>query len=287
MNKGKFFEQSKKSVAEKCEATLEFKESTIKWLKKAKGNYKNLSGVDKLVVDKLIEYIEYKDGRVEELTYLFGSSYFMHCRVKFENESEVVDLFFGKFSFSEESIYSWILPVSAIRFEDPGNAKYTKPSGNVKRLKILRKDQYMIVDGKIKFLATEAIELTRKLIYQDHFSNRKSSFMLPEIVAQMEKAQDEVIRAHHIGLLVILGSAGSGKTTLALHRIAYLLQSPDLDARCVIKIGESEEEKDLYEQAKLEALKSNNENLKYAKNVFTVLKKFYNLYFTKEQQEIF
>jgi len=50
---------------------------------------------------------------------------------------------------------------------------------------------------------------------------------LPEIVAQMEKAQDPVIRADHKGPFVISGPAGSGKTTLALHRIAYFVQSPE------------------------------------------------------------
>lgn len=43
----------------------------------------------------------------------------------------------------------------------------------------------------------------------------------------MEKAQDQVIRASHKGSLVIGGPAGSGKTTLALHRVAYLTQAPE------------------------------------------------------------
>ncbi len=85
----------------------------------------------------------------------------------------------------------------------------------------------MISDGKIIFMALESTQQSRELVYQEYFSQRKTTFTLPEIVEQMEKAQDKVIRAHPEGSFLISGPAGSGKTTLALHRVAYLLQSPD------------------------------------------------------------
>ena len=59
------------------------------------------------------------------------------------------------------------------------------------------------------------------------YARMKGFFVLPEIVSQMEKTQDIVIRACYKNPLLISGPAGSGKTTLALHRIAYLLQAPD------------------------------------------------------------
>jgi DNA helicase IV len=79
----------------------------------------------------------------------------------------------------------------------------------------------------VVFFAIEDLNNPRELIYQEHFSVKKDGFMLPEIVAVMEKAQDTVIRAHHVGPFVISGPAGSGKTTLALHRVAFLVQAPD------------------------------------------------------------
>ncbi len=85
----------------------------------------------------------------------------------------------------------------------------------------------MIVNGKVLFFSTEEQGNPRELVYQEHFTQQKSEFILPEIVAQMEKAQDQVIRASHRGSLLIAGPAGSGKTTLALHRVAYLTQAPD------------------------------------------------------------
>ncbi len=164
--------------------------------------------------------------RVRELSHLEGSPYFTKCEV-IDESGKHVDYFFAKHEFSEESIYSWVAPVSAIRFEDPGVVSFKLPNGVKRTVTIKQKETYMIVDGKIMFFALEAQGKSRQLIYQEHFTKQKSEFVLPEIVAQMEKAQDLVIRANHKGPLVISGPAGSGKTTLALHRVAYLTQVPD------------------------------------------------------------
>ncbi|MEI8174884.1 MAG: AAA family ATPase [bacterium] len=164
--------------------------------------------------------------RIVELTHLKGSPYFMKCEITDEAGKDK-NYFFAKHEFSEESIYSWIAPVSAIRFENPGKASYKLPNGAIRTVTINQKETYMIVDGKILLFALETKDKPRELIYQEHFTKQKSEFILPEIVAQMEKTQDQVIRASHKGGLVISGPAGSGKTTLALHRVAYLTQVPD------------------------------------------------------------
>lgn len=165
--------------------------------------------------------------RAEELEHLYPSPYFTKCHVKFDDETEDEDLYFGKFQFTERDIYSWITRAASIRFENPGPVTYEKPDGTTRKGTLQKKDQYMIANGKIIFLSSESVENPRELVHQDYFSTQKTDFALPEIVAQMEKAQDQVIRADHKGPFVIAGPAGSGKTTLALHRVAYLLQSPE------------------------------------------------------------
>jgi DNA helicase IV len=164
--------------------------------------------------------------RVAELTHLDSSPYFIKCEIT-DEAGENKNYFFAKHEFSEEYIYSWVAPASAIRFESPGKASYKLPSGETRTVIIKQKETYMIVDGKILLFAIESQNKPRELIYQEHFTKQKSEFVLPEIVEQMEKAQDQVIRASHKGPLVISGPAGSGKTTLALHRVAYLTQVPD------------------------------------------------------------
>lgn len=167
----------------------------------------------------------HRQETVEQLKQLHPSPYFTHC--EFETEGEIKKVYFAKFSFNEEKIYSWITPAAALRFETIGQASYTRPDGSTQSGNLLRKDQYLIANGKIIFLATESIDTPRELIYQENFTREKSGFILPEVVELMEKAQDQVIRAPHQGPLIISGPAGSGKTTLALHRVAYLTQSPE------------------------------------------------------------
>ena len=179
---------------------------------------------NKIVQQRLLEH---GVQRVRELEALIPSPYFVRCLVQFDTE-EQEELFFGKFSFTDEYIYSWVTPVSSLRFEKPGKVSYVRPDGEKRRGVLLQKDQYMITDGTIVFLATESVTQERALVYQAYFSTQKKGFVLPEIVSQMEKAQDTVIRANHRGPLLISGPAGSGKTTLALHRVAYLVQSPDV-----------------------------------------------------------
>lgn len=165
-------------------------------------------------------------NRIVELNNLNGSPYFMKCYIT-DDKGEEKEYFFAKHQFSEESIYSWVAPVASIRFENLGKVTYKLPNGETKTITINKKEQYMIVDGKVIFFSLEEKGKSRELIYQEHFTKQKSEFALPEIIAQMEKAQDQVIRASYKGPLVISGPAGSGKTTLALHRVAYLTQAPD------------------------------------------------------------
>lgn len=158
-----------------------------------------------------------------------GSPYFSRCDLH-EKKGKDTSWYFGKFAIPELGIYSWVSPAARMRFEKPGPVAYVSESGREVRHELVRVDQYLISRGRINFMATESENFARTLVYQEHFSNRKSSFMLPEIVERMEKAQDEVIRAGHRGSFLISGPAGSGKTTLALHRIAYLVQAPETAA---------------------------------------------------------
>lgn len=174
-----------------------------------------------------LKLFEHSKKRTEELSVLYPSPYFVRCDVQFDDKDELEQLYFGKFPYTEEFIYSWTAEAARIRFENPGIISYTRTDGSIRTGTLLRKDQYMIADGKIVFLSSESQEYSRELIYQEHFSTQKKDFVLPEIVAQMEKAQDQVIRAHHKGPFAISGPAGSGKTTLALHRVGYLVQSPE------------------------------------------------------------
>jgi len=173
---------------------------------------------------------EHKCTERASLAGLGGSPYFFRCDAMLQGDDGEKTLYFSKHTRVEDSIFSWVSPAAALRFEPIGDVRYTMPDGTVRGADLRRKDQYLIVDGKIVFMATEDASHPRTLVHQEHFTSQKRGFVLPDIVAQMEKAQDTVIRAPYKGPFLIAGPAGSGKTTLALHRVAYLAQSPDTAA---------------------------------------------------------
>lgn len=180
-------------------------------------------GGEKMAIDTMLQYTK---KRQHEVAALEPSPYFSRCDITKEDKEMVI--YIGKFSYPEESIVSWVSPISTLRFANIGPALYTTIERAKKQVVMKRKDEYMITDGSILFFATESQEAPRTLVYQENFSNRKTGFILPEIIARMEEAQDQVIRASWRGPLVISGPAGSGKTTLALHRVAYLMQVPEI-----------------------------------------------------------
>lgn len=170
---------------------------------------------------------EMLEKRLKELEDLHKSPYFMKCKIKELDKNTTKFIYFSKFELIDESISSWLSPIASIRFENPGLVTYNLPSNAVKKIELISKEQYMIVDGQVIFFALESKTIPRTLIYQKHFSNKKHTFFLPEIITQMEKAQDYVIRLPYNEPMIISGPAGSGKTTLAFHRLAYLIRSPD------------------------------------------------------------
>ncbi len=223
--KDKILSEAREHVASTVTSVENFLEETTVALAKSKEEFKSLSAIDRVSEMALMRVYEKRAGEAEHLAL---SPYFVRCDVIWEGEQEVKSLYFGKFSHDPRDVYSWVAPASSVRFEDIGQVEYERPDGQMQRAQLVRKDQYVIAQKKITFLATESQGSDRELVYQEHFTNRKTGFVLPEIVAQMEKAQDQVIRAHHKGPFVISGPAGSGKTTLAFHRVAYLASAPDL-----------------------------------------------------------
>lgn len=222
-NKEQLLEEVHNHLADTTIAVSEALIATEEKLSSGSHEMWKLAFADQMVQHTLTMY---NQKRLDELVALLPAPYFVRCDVELEGKGRET-MYFAKFPFTEKSIYWWVAPAASIRFESPGNFSFQKNDGTIQRGKLLRKDQYLIVEGKIVFFATENVDTPRELIYQEHFTTRKQGFVLPEIVAQMEKAQDQVVRVSYKGPFVITGPAGSGKTTLALHRIAFLAQSPD------------------------------------------------------------
>ncbi|WP_461812982.1 HelD family protein [Faecalimonas sp.] len=154
------------------------------------------------------------------------SPFFARVDFQYEDEEDVEIFYIGIGNFAESAgstplIYDWRAPVSSLFYDyDKGNASYQAPAG-VLEGEILAKWQYKIKSGKMVYGFESDMKIDDDILKQELGSN--GDVQLKNIVRTIQKEQNEIIRNTKDKILVIQGVAGSGKTSVALHRIAYLL----------------------------------------------------------------
>lgn len=118
-------------------------------------------------------------------------------------------------------IYDWRAPISSMFYDyEIGEASYECPEGIVDG-RITLKRQYKINNGKIEYMFDSNLKIDDEVL-QDILSKSTDSKM-KTIVTTIQREQNKVIRNEEYKNLIVQGPAGSGKTSVALHRIAYLL----------------------------------------------------------------
>jgi len=118
-------------------------------------------------------------------------------------------------------IYDWRAPVASMYYDyAPGPAEYETPSGTITGT-MERKRQYIIRDGEIRSMFDTGVTIGDELLQE--VLGKQASTQMKSIVATIQKEQNRIIRNERSRLLVVQGAAGSGKTSAALQRVAYLL----------------------------------------------------------------
>ncbi|MCZ8521064.1 MULTISPECIES: RNA polymerase recycling motor HelD [Paenibacillus] len=135
-------------------------------------------------------------------------------------------VYIGTGSLIDESglsflIYDWRAPVASMYYDyGPGPAGYETPGGTISG-EVVRKRQYIIRGEHIQALFDTGLTIGDELL--QHVLGGASDTHMKSIVATIQREQNRVIRSERPRLLVVEGAAGSGKTSAALQRIAYLL----------------------------------------------------------------
>lgn len=157
---------------------------------------------------------------------LLESPFFGRVDFVYEDEDEPEHFYIGLGNFSEKTgrvplIYDWRAPVSGLFYDyDKGAASYEAPGGRLEG-EILSKWQYKIREGRMIYEFESDTKIDDDILKQELGAN--SDTQLKNIVRTIQKEQNAIIRNTKDRILVIQGAAGSGKTSIALHRIAYLL----------------------------------------------------------------
>ncbi len=195
-------------------------------------------------IDEMLEH--YHDNDMEVLTIL-NNTITLHDHMKralARNEKARSKPYFGRIVFwdkafgKEESIYigkggiaedtthqivtDWRAPVANAYYESSlGECSYPSPEGGFIEIDLRLKRTYEIEEGKLcDFYDTEVIAnddlLTRYLA-------KNKQAVLGEIIATIQKEQNDIIRKSPYHNIIVQGVAGSGKTTVAMHRISFIL----------------------------------------------------------------
>ena len=135
-------------------------------------------------------------------------------------------VYIGVYSFLDEQqrqnlIYDWRAPISSLFYDfELGEASYATPAGTVQGTIDLKR-QYKIRDGRLEFMLENDVNIHDDVLQRE--LAKSSDDKLKNIVATIQRDQNAAIRNETASVMVIQGVAGSGKTSIALHRIAFLL----------------------------------------------------------------
>ncbi len=173
-----------------------------------------------------VKFFEMTQGNIRQLQQVRSRPYFCRIDIQPDDTERVQPLYIGKASLfrpdtQEPVIVDWRSPVANVYYEGRiGEVSYETTTGT-ENANLHLKRQYTIEGGEL--LDFRDIDITtRDELLQESLGGSADS-RLKDIVSTIQEEQNRVIRAEMYRPMIVQGAAGSGKTTIALHRIAYLI----------------------------------------------------------------
>ena len=165
-------------------------------------------------------------SRVERLEKMLKNPYFARIDFKEDEVTSTIQIYIGISSLNEEKsseflVFDWRAPIAGMFYDyELGRAGYLCPVGRIEG-EILLKRQYRLWNGKIQFMFDSSIAINDDILQE--ILGKFADSRMKTIITSIQREQNSVIRNDVHKLLLVHGPAGSGKTSIALHRAAYLL----------------------------------------------------------------
>lgn len=162
----------------------------------------------------------------EKLQKLIQSPYFGRIDFAVSKNSNEDVFYIGIYGFSDSEsydniIFDWRAPVSSIFYDfEIGPAYYNAPDGRIEGALNLKR-QYRIRQSQMDYMIESSLNIGDDILQKELSQN--SDEKMKNIVTTIQREQNKIIRNEVAKVLIIQGVAGSGKTSIALHRVAFLL----------------------------------------------------------------
>ena len=186
--------------------------------------------------DLQVSIMQSKGNYLQRLFRIQNKPYFGSIRFKEEGSEEEDNIYIGITHVEDKLdyyVHDWRSPICSMFYDyETGPASYKAPSGIIKG-NIIKKRQYIIEDAELKHIFDNDLNISDSLLQE--VLAEESSDKMKNIVNTIQEEQNKVIRNTEYKNLIVEGIAGSGKTSVALHRIAFLLyRIPNLTSSNVV-----------------------------------------------------
>lgn len=164
--------------------------------------------------------------RIARLRKMQNSPYFARIDFQEDGEQGTEQIYIGISMVQNEEtleilVYDWRAPISGMFYDyDTGRAGVDTPSGRIEGELVLKR-QFKIENGRIKYMFDSDVKIDDDILQEVLGQSRDEK--MKTIVTSIQREQNKAIRDEGHRLLIVEGPAGSGKTSIALHRVAFLL----------------------------------------------------------------
>ncbi|MBE7075776.1 MAG: hypothetical protein E7375_01745 [Clostridiales bacterium] len=217
-------ETNRKKYKQNVESIQYFKNFFVENFYDIKKEDDELAGIN-IQIENLETQNDNLTRDIARLTKQKKNAYFGRFDFKEKSQKEPLKYYIGlglvQDSENNNLVYDWRADICSLYYEDKnGKTSYTCPDGEVEG-ELSLKRQFKIENGELKYFLDSNLVIDDDILMEQLSKNATSK--MHDIVSTIQKEQNTLIRNEDLENTIVQGVAGSGKTSIAMHRISYLL----------------------------------------------------------------